>query len=198
MGYYPEFGLAFHCARSMLGMENERMNPKWSVLVLYEEVTARERALQFCDSLVQRFWLEFSFELSWCQWRGLEAPKETREAAIKTAEADLIIIAATHTGSLSPQLRDWLETALRERGEREGVLVGLSFTANDLGHKAAATQQYLRKLAHESGMDYLTAVPQSLPHRVPDSLESYNLRATQVTSVLDTILHQNCLPSRML
>src|SRR5215831_8412454 len=160
------------------------MSPKWSVFVLYEEATARDRSLRFCDTLVQRFWSEFSFEVSWCEWLELDVPKETKVAALKACEADLIIVATAPGGALSPRLRCWLEAVLRDRGDREGVLVGLPVAESGLSEVAAATQVYLRKLAHESGMDYLTAVPQSLALRVPDSLESYNLRASQVTSVL--------------
>jgi hypothetical protein len=40
-------------------------------------------------------------------------------------------------------------------------------------------------------MDYLTAVPESPTERVPESLNSHNLRSTQRTRVLDTTLHHS-------
>jgi hypothetical protein len=46
-------------------------------------------------------------------------------------------------------------------------------------------------------MDYLTNVPQSLPICEPESAEAYHQRATQVTSVMDKILHHLPLPQRL-
>ena len=36
-----------------------------SVVVVYEDATARERALTFCDQLVGRFWAKCEFDVSW-------------------------------------------------------------------------------------------------------------------------------------
>jgi hypothetical protein len=94
-------------------------------------------------------------------------------------------------------LENWLEQALRDRGDREGILVGLPKPEEGLSVGAAATQVYLRKLAHAAGMDYLTAVPESLAAFVPDLSEASYQRATQVTSVLGTILSHSPPPRRL-
>jgi hypothetical protein len=174
------------------------MNAKWSVLAVYENEAAREVAMRFCDGLVQRFWPEFSLELNWSNWSDLENAKTAREVQQQVATADLILIACSPRGVLPTHFSWWLELALRHRGEREGVLVGLPLPETELSAEAAGTQVYLRKLAHRNGMDYLTTVPESLPRPEPESPESYNTRATQMTSVLDTILHHSSVPPRML
>jgi hypothetical protein len=171
------------------------MCPKCSVLVIFEDPSARDRAVQFCDALVQRFWPEFSFELGWCDWADLADPQQAKEADQKAGETELIIVATAPSGGLPSHVRQWLELALRGRADREGALVGLPIPESSL--EAATTQLYLRKLAHESGMDFLDAVPQSLHQLIPETLDSYNVRATQVTSVLDRILHQSPPPPRM-
>lgn len=174
------------------------MNAKWSVLAVSENAVARQLAVQFCDSLVQRFWSEFSFDLDWCDWAALEDTEGAKQAARKACEADLIIT-ATLPGAVIPRhVKNWIEMTLCNRRDHEGVLVGLPAPDAGLTAEAAATQVYLRKLAHNAGMDYLTAVPQSLPHRAPESAESYNQRATQITSVLDTILRKPPVPPRLL
>ncbi len=174
------------------------MKSKWSVLALYENTDARDLAVQFCDGLVHRFWPECGFDLSWCDWSGLEHAASAREAAAKAQEADLIIVALSPQAVIPVEVSSWLELALRNRGEREGVLVGLPDPEPGYDAEAAATQLYLRKLAHQAGMDYLTAVPEHLPFRVPDSTDAYTQRATQMTSVLDKILSHTSLPPRLL
>jgi hypothetical protein len=182
----------------MLRVEKLTMKAKWSILALYEDPDARQLAVQFCDGLMQRFWAESGFDLSWCDWKGLEHPVSAEEAAKKAREADLIIVALSGQGMIAQHVKGWLELAVQDRGEREGVLVGLPDAAPSYDAEAAVTQMYLRKLAHQAGMDYLTAVPQSLPTRVPESTEAYNQRATQVTSVLEKILSYTSVPPPLL
>ena len=172
------------------------MKAKWSVLALYENAEARQFAVQFCDCLVQRFWGDYGFDLSWCDWAALEHPGSANAAARKVGEADLIIIAPSPGATIPWELRNWLESVLHDRGEREGVLVGLPAPGAEFSAEAAATQLYLRKLAHNVGMDFLTAVPESMPTRATESSEAYNQRATQVTSVLDSILRYCPVPPR--
>jgi len=169
------------------------MKAKWSVLVVYEDKDARQLAVQFCDSLVQRFWAEFGFELSWHDWRELEDAAMAEAAGKKACEADLLIVAPSGRNIMQRHVKDWLELTLKQRGDREGVLVGLP-GVDETSAISAATQVYLRKLAHESGMDYLTAVPESLMANVPESADAYTQRATQVTSVLDSILRYSPAP----
>jgi hypothetical protein len=181
----------------MLRLE-KAMKAKWSVLAVYENAAARELAMQFCDTLVQRFWSELSFELSWCDWTALEETESSKEAARKAREADLIVTATSSRGIIARHVKTWLELALRDRGDHEGVLVGLPVAEAESTCEVGAMQVYLRKLAHDAGMDYLTAVPQSLPDRVPESVESCHQRATQITSVLDTILRRSSVPPKVL
>jgi hypothetical protein len=169
------------------------MKAKWSVLAVYENGDARQAAVQFCDSLVQRFWSEFGFDLGWCDWTELEQSVSARESGKRAQEADLIVVAPSQ-GTIPSPVKSWLELALKQRGDREGVLVGLPRPEGELCASAAGTQAYLRKLAHEAGMDYLTAVPECLPTNVPESADAYTQRATQVTSVLDSILRYSPLP----
>jgi len=173
------------------------MNAKWSVLAAYENPSARQLAMEFCDGLVQRFWPELCLELSWYEWDDLEKSDRAKEAAHKATTAKIMILATGPRGAIRPEIKRWIELALHGRRDREGVLVGLPVPESGLTPEAASTQVYLRKLAHQSGLDYLTEVPQGLPLRMPESAESCRMRATQVTSVLDTILHQAPRP-RML
>ena len=95
------------------------MKANWSVLALYDNAEAQQLAVQFCDRLVQRFWGDCGFDLSWCDWAALEHPGSANEASRKIHEADLIIVAPSPGKMMPLQVRHWLESLLRERGERE-------------------------------------------------------------------------------
>ena len=87
-------------------------------------------------------------------------------------------------------IKTWIESWLACRDEREGILAGL--LGAGVGCALEVPQQlYLRQVAHRAGMDYLTQVPQSISRCLAESAESYNVRAAQVTRVLDEILHQS-------
>ena len=127
------------------------MKAKWSVLAVYENSKSRDLAVQFCDLLVQRFWSQCGFDLAWCNWAELEDPMSAKEAGKKATEADWIIVAPNPSTIIPIVVKGWLERALKARGEREGVLVGLPGSQADLSAGTAATQGYLRKLAHAAG-----------------------------------------------
>jgi hypothetical protein len=164
----------------------------WSVVVVYEDATAREEAVRFCDHLMRRFWSRYEFLVGWWSFGVLQLPQEaSKEAAEKAREADVIVVATRPESEIPPGIRDWIETWSTQRGDREGALVGLMDPGGGASGAAAEKYVYLRSVAHRGAMDYLTEVPQSLSWRaVPDSLDSFNERADRVTSVLDDILHK--------
>jgi hypothetical protein len=166
----------------------------WSVLVVYEDTAASERASRFCDQLVNRFWAGFEFDLSWCPFAQLEDADAAKTAAEKAARADLIVFAGNPEGDFSRPVKAWTETWLSQRGEREGILVGLLGSAGNAGGLEGQKHHYLRNAAHHAALDYLTEVPQDISHPFPDSIDSYTERADQVTHLLDTILHQQAPP----
>lgn len=170
------------------------MKSKWSVLALYEDANGRQLAVEFCDGLVQRFWSEHGFEIGWCHWAQISEPVSLKESAEKARAADFIVVAPGQGGNIPALVKRWLELVLRNRGEREGVLVGLAGYEPEHSAAAAASQAYLRKLAHESSMDYLTTVPECLTCGVPESTDAFAQRATEVTSTLDGILSYSPLP----
>ena len=173
--------------------------PTWSVVVIYEDVAAREAAVIFCDHLVERFWARVEFEVSWWSLADLAADCSAQDGARKAAEADLIVVATTPGRNIPAVLREWVEGWVSQRGDREGALVGL--TDPGAGPSGASLEKYiyLRNAAHRAGMDYLTQIPQSISSRsIPDSLDSYSQRADKVTSVLDDILHQQAPPPELL
>jgi hypothetical protein len=174
------------------------MKANLSVVVVYEDNVVRERAVGFCDHLVGRFWATCGFDVNWWSFGLLQESLGAGASAEKAAAADLIIFAAQSGEEMPVHVRAWVESWLDRRGDREGALVGLVEHSGGASTGAADKQVYLRNIAHRSGMDYLTEVPQNILDLIPESLESYTDRAHQVTGVLDEILHHPAPPPHLL
>ncbi len=172
-----------------------KVKARWSVVVVYEDHVARERAMGFCDQLVARFWARCEFDVGWWSFGLLNQAIAAQEAAEKAAHADLIIFAATPAGQFPAIVTAWTENWLTRRDDREGMLVGLLESETSPGGTEESKHLYLRHAAHRGDMDYLTHVPQELSRSIPDSLDSYTERADQVTSLLDDILRRQASPS---
>jgi hypothetical protein len=166
----------------------------WSVVVVYEDATARERAVDFCDQLVQRFWARFEFDVGWWSFGMLQQEPAATEAVEKAAKADLVLLASGLPGDFPVAVEGWVEAWLRRRGDREGLLAGLIDSGGGASGQEARKHNYLRRVAHRAAMDYLTQVPHSLWRSIPESLDSYSERAGLVGSVLDEILHHPAPP----
>ena len=170
----------------------------WTVLVIYEDRAARERAAGFCDQLVGRFWAQCDFDVSWWSFAQLGDASSAEEAAGKAVGADLIAFSLNSEGDFPRPVETWVETWVTQRGEREGVLIGLLEPAVEPGGREGPRHHYLRYAAHRGAMDYLTQVPEDMSRSIPDSLDSYTQRADQVTTLLDDILHQQASPPHLL
>jgi hypothetical protein len=170
----------------------------WSVAVVYEDPTACERAVSFCNQMANRFWAGFELNLSWWPFAQLEEADLARDAAKKAAFADVVVFAVNSGGDFTWPVKAWIETWLDQRGEREGILVGLLEPAGGAGGGEKQKHCFLRNAAHRGGMDYLTEVPQDFSRSIPDSLDWYSERAGQVTCLLTNILHQRPPPPSLL
>lgn len=162
----------------------------WSVVVVYEDLTARQRAVGFCDQLVSRFWAQCEFEVSWWPFASLEQPDSASEAIGKAARADVIVFSADPGGDFPQAVKAWVGQWLNQRGDREGLLIGLLESLADRGIQVGQKHYFLRDAAHHGALDYLTQIPQELTHSIPDSLDSYSQRAEEVTSLLADILRR--------
>jgi hypothetical protein len=170
------------------------MKATWRIAVVYEDSKARATAVQLCDLLVERFWSLYSFDLSWWSFDDLKREHVANEAAGSAAGVDLLIFSAHPETNVPPDMERWNDTWLSLRNRREGWLLGLV----GQGNGAEAKHDYLRKAAHHAGMDYLMELPEDLPHRFSDSMESYTERARQMSGVLEQILHTHHTPASVL
>ena len=170
------------------------MKTTWPIVVVYEDDRVKQKAVEFCDELLKRFWAEGGVDIDWLEVERLEHPKTARVAGKKAAEAEYVIVALRAEGGIPEGIKAWIESWLHLRGDREGALVGL------VGSHAGGREKhlYLRNAAMRGGFDYLTEVPQAIAQPIPDSLEYCTLRAQQVTGVLTDILRRRIEPRTQL
>jgi hypothetical protein len=169
---------------------HESQKAKWSVVVLFENAEARDKAVAFCDRLVEQFLDGFVVEVNWWGFGDLLNHDAARQSAESAGMADVVLFAAGST-RLPFEARCWVEQWMKIRGDREGTLVDLCGEALESGEQHPEdSSAFLRKTAQRAGMDYFTGLPPDISRPIPDSFEAYVRRADQVTSILDDILHQ--------
>src|SRR6266436_3602994 len=64
------------------------MKATWSVVILFEDAQTREKAVKFCDQLVERFWAHCEFRLTWMEFSALDDANAARDAHAKARGAD--------------------------------------------------------------------------------------------------------------
>jgi len=169
----------------------------WSIAVVYGDAKDRAQAVKVCDHLVERFWTQCEFAVSWWSSAMLERPELAQAAAEKAAQSDLLIFTLTAEEELPMPILCWVESWLKLRGERDGALVNLVAGGLEPERGIGKAHAYLRNVAHRGGMDYLTHEPETICWAFPDSVESYTSRAHRVTSVLDEILRTQRVPPEL-
>jgi len=185
-------------------MKRQNVKPKGtkpaqtkSAVVVYETPAVREHAARFCDHLSHQHRSEAKLEITWWSFAFLEHPVMAHDAARRAVDAELVIFAFRPDGDLPRSLKLWIENWLGKRHEREGAVIGLTDHPGP-GDVASLKEIYLRQIAHRAGMDYLSHASPTASRAIPDSIDSYNERAGQMTAVLDEILRARPLPPSML
>lgn len=163
-------------------------------VIVYENSQSREQALQFWQRMEKQYPTVKEFDVTWWTFESLANPIDADKALSKVTRADLIVFASGSEGDFPDGLKQWIETWLGRRGEREGALVGLVKGQVGLCMLPGLKEIYLRQVAHRAGMDYLSEFPPTGLLALPDSLDSFCDRAGRITSVLDDILRARALP----
>ncbi len=158
------------------------------VVVVYEDAEARQAAVEFCDRLVEHFWAEHGFDVQWFAYENLGLHRQAAEATRQTANAHLIIFVTNPHRDPPVQIKDWVELWLSERGRKEGILVAIT-NPPPPSTVCPANQSYFRRIANRAGMDFAAELPQNIACDT-ESAESCTSRASQNTSVLDSIMRQ--------
>jgi hypothetical protein len=160
------------------------------VLAVYEDASTRRHAIQFCNQLASQYHPDVAVDISWFSLESLDEPGELDIAVDKACSADVIVFAVVSMGDLTRPGKLWIERWLGKRKQHEGALAGLIVDHPRRSCELPCLKEiYLRHIAQRAGMDYSSGDIPTIGQAIPDSLESYNRRAGQITAVLDQILH---------
>lgn len=124
----------------------------WSVVVVYEDLPTRERAMSACDQLVNQFWPEVEFKFHWWRTDFLEDEGMAGTAAEYAAQSNIIIFSGGTEKGLSRRVGKWFEGWTRANGSEDKALFDLTQTGLITNDKKV----WLQQLCACSGVEYLT------------------------------------------
>lgn len=123
--------------------------------ILYDDDSARDRAMHLCKRLDLQFRKDPQFDFSWWNIRYLKDPQVAELAAQVAARADLLLFSTTR-GKPPAELKKWIGEWLPRRRGHGGALV----TWVNRSSEATATQLelFLKDVARKGEMDYLPLI----------------------------------------
>ena len=155
-------------------------------MVICQAPESRQKAVQFCDEIVRRFWDSYDISVSWFTQDDVEDPAHSGHLEEAAHRARLVIFEACNK-PIPPAVLDRLAHFLCGRKSGQAQLAGLAETN-------VHNQILLRNLAHRVGMDFISEVPPDLNATMPDSPESCTSRAEAVSHLLSDILRKPPTP----
>jgi hypothetical protein len=160
----------------------------WSVVVVYEDLPTRERAMVACDHLVNQFWPEIEFKFHWWRTDFLEDDGMALTAGENAAQSDFVVYCGGPEKELSPKTRRWFETWVSDRNGRDVALLDLTPTGPGVNGHTQEKRTYLRAITQPTSIAYLTS---GLVQRGRKASAAKHLthRTLQISSVLDSVLH---------
>ena len=172
-------------------------DPKYpfDLVVAYDDVITRNRALQLCDRLTNKLVDDFDFKCTWWKFDHLRDATLREQAAVAAADANMIILSLHADKDLPVAVKAWTETWLARKDHGKRALVTLIEGAHPRDQGFCPVQLYLQKVAHMGGMNFFSQ-PFDLPVETPRyTVETITERAVKVTPVLMQILnHRTAIP----
>jgi hypothetical protein len=167
----------------------------FSIVVVYEDSATRDRAIRVCDHVKAQV-KEVELKFSWWRFDFLSDPKLAELAAKAAARADMVIFSAHDGKALPPPVRDWIETWLPRRKQKDSALMALIGAAETRFNQSTPARTYLHAVATRARMDYLPEPVLALPEEQFGSVDSILKRVETITPVLRDILNHERIPTR--
>ncbi len=128
------------------------------ILVLYEDATAHDVAMEVCGRVLAHFESELAFAFSIWKFKDLENPVSAHWAAKAVARADVILFSLPGR-DLSQETMNWLEMCIEARTKAEGALAVMVTEYHEMDQVVEALLSRLQFAAHRLRMDFLPLVP---------------------------------------
>jgi hypothetical protein len=158
--------------------------------VAYEDTASRDQAIVLCDHWVEKHWEDFELEVSWLRFDYLADSRIATDAIAAAAKADMVIFSAQTGRELPQAVKSWIESWAAKKDNRESVLVSLIGGACDPMKGVSPIHYYLRDIAQQAGMDYLSNLAAAQPEGINGSAEAVVQRAETTVPAADRFLRQ--------
>lgn len=128
--------------------------PALNVAMVYQDPLTRYWAAEFWDRVGELISHHSVGRQSW-RIEELKDPRVFAEAGQAAAEADVLVISVRDAGEWPASLHVWIQSWLPRRAGRVGALVALIGVPGRPDGQSGRAHQYLARVAHEAGLDFL-------------------------------------------
>jgi len=138
----------------MVQSEQDFSTDTCKVMVLYENLLARQKAAETCNQMMEQLEAKRAFEFDWWPFHCLNTPVLAQFAEEAAAVADIIVF-SLHGEEFSKEVVNWLENWPARRTNASGLLVLLATWAADSPSLMDTPALQLENVAHRHGMDFM-------------------------------------------
>ena len=128
----------------------------FDLVVAYEDLETRNRALHLYDHLAQQLLDDYDFQCSWWKFDHLANATLRQQAAEAAVEANMVILSIRAHDELPRTHKLWLEDWISRRHHRKAALVVIVAGASKAEREAAPVLPYLQNAARLARMDFFT------------------------------------------
>ena len=128
----------------------------FDLVVAYEDLETRNRALHLYDHLAQQLLDDYDFQCSWWKFDHLANATLRQQAADAAVEANMVILSIRAHEELPRTHHLWLEDWISRRHHRKAALVVMIAGATASEREDAPVLAYLQNAARLARMDFFT------------------------------------------
>ena len=179
-------------------MEIAGWDPKlpFDLVVAYEDLETRNRALHLYDHLAQQLLDDYDFQCSWWKFNHLSNPTLRQQAADAAVEANMVILSIRAHDELPRPHKLWLEDWISRRHHRKAALVVMIAGTNSPERDAAPVLAYLQNAARLARMDFFPHAFELPPNPRQAPLAQMAARTPVAAPILQGLLQERIPVSR--
>jgi hypothetical protein len=169
---------------------------KCSVVIAYEDHATHDRARALCDRLLNRFWGDVEFDLSWWNFDYIHEANLLQAAIEAAVKAQFVLISAHASPQLPAAVHNWIAqwtTARQQAAGAAGTLVALIGMEHERGTTPITV--YLRQAARQAQMDFLPRLRVGATPKAEAPKSASHLRNNRVSIALNRMLDPRRPPS---
>ncbi|HXT42412.1 MAG TPA: hypothetical protein VN887_20560 [Candidatus Angelobacter sp.] len=181
--------------RTFVDKAHHQSGPIINIVMACEGIADVRRAMRAYDGLARELGRDYDLTYEVLKFETLQTPGLSEAAGWLAREADMLII-ATHTDTLQPSVKVWLESCLPHSSARPRALVALIASAAEELARSVPVFTYLRDAAARGKMEFFSHIEElaQKPADAEFSTQRLRGRAETMSSVLEEILAHRSRP----